>query len=225
MQKPLVTCIIPAFNGERYIESAIESVLNQTFKNIEIIIIDDGSTDNTPNLIEKFNGKIRYIRQSNSGSAVARNLGISKASGDFIGFLDSDDMWDKNKILFQLECFENNPGIEACLCNIKILNEKEKGILDDQYVIVTPYTVCSILIKTETVKKVGYFNVNLKFGEDTDWFMRIRKLDIPVKILKDTLVYARLHKDNLTNSFNVRSRDEIFSKIKNKLDERRNKII
>jgi len=225
MKKPLVTCIIPVFNGEKYIEAAIESVLNQTYKNIEIIIVDDGSTDNTLNLIEKFNGNVKYIRQSNSGSGVARNLGISKASGDFIGFLDSDDMWDKNKILLQLECFDNNLEIEACLCNIKLINEKETGILDDEYVIVTPYTVCSILIKTYALKKVRLFNANLKFGEDTDWFMRIRKLEIPVKILKDTLVYARLHKDNLTNSFNVRSREEIFSKIKNELDKRRNKII
>lgn len=224
MKYPLVTCIIPVFNGEKYIESAIESVLNQTYKNIEIILADDGSTDNTPNLIRKYDGKIRYIRQPNAGSASARNLGISKTCGDFIGFLDSDDMWDKDKILLQLECFENNPEIDICLCNIKIINEKEKGILDKNYVIITPYTVCSILIKAETLKKVGYFNINLKFGEDTDWFMRIRKLGIPVKILKEELVYARLHNHNLTNSINVRSREAIFSQIKNVLDERRNKL-
>ncbi len=218
MKKPLVTCIIPVFNCEKYIESAIESVLNQTYKNIEIIVVDDGSTDRTPELIKKFNGKIKYIRHPNSGSAAARNLGISKASGDFIGFLDSDDMWDKNKIFLQLKCFENNPEIDVCLCNIKIINEKE--VLKDQYVLVTPYTVCSILIKIDALKKVGHFNVNLKFGEDTDWFMRIRELNIPVKILKDILVYARLHKNNLTDSFNTRSREEIFSKIKNVLDKR-----
>ncbi len=223
MKKPLVTCIIPVFNSEKYIESAIESVLNQTYKNIEIIVIDDGSTDDTPKLIKQYDGKIRYIRQANSGSAAARNLGISNSSGEFIGFLDSDDMWDKNKITLQLECLENNLRTEVCLCNIKIINEKGSRIPDDNYVIVTPYSVCSILIKTEAIKKVGYFNNNLKFGEDTDWFMKIKEMEIPVKILKDKLVYARLHKDNLTNSFNVRNREVIFSQIKNVLDERRNK--
>jgi glycosyltransferase involved in cell wall biosynthesis len=219
MNKPLVTCIIPVFNGEKFIEAAIESVLNQTYKTIEIIVIDDGSTDNTQKLVKKFNGNVKYIYQSNSGSAAARNLGISKASGDFIGFLDSDDIWDKNKISLQLECFRNHLDIEACLCNIKLVSDKE--IPDDQYVILTPYSVCSILIKRETVSRVGYFNINLKYGEDTDWFMRIKKLDIPLKILNEKLVYARLHKDNLTNSFNVRTREEIFSKIKNELNERR----
>jgi glycosyltransferase involved in cell wall biosynthesis len=223
MKKPIVTSIIPVFNGEKYIESAIESVLNQTYKNIEIIIVDDGSTDNTPNLIRRYDGKIRYIWQSNSGSAAARNLGISNASGDFIGFLDSDDTWDKNKITLQMECFKNNPDIDVCLCNIRIINEKGSRIQDDNYVIVTPYSVCSILIKTEALKKAGYFNVNLKFGEDTDWFMRIKNLEIPVKILKDQLVYARLHEDNLTSSFNIRNREVIFSQIKKVLDERRNK--
>ncbi len=225
MKKPEVTSIIPVFNCEKYIESAIESVLNQTYKDIEIIIVDDGSTDDTPKLIKQYAGEVKYIRQANSGSAAARNLGIASARGYFISFLDSDDTWDKNKIFLQLECFDNNPEIEACLCNIKLINEKETGILDDQYVIVTPYTVCSILIKTDAVKKVGLFNTNLKYGEDTDWFMRMRNLAIPIKILKDKLVYARLHKNNLTNSFSVRSREEIFSKIKNGLDERRNKQI
>jgi glycosyltransferase involved in cell wall biosynthesis len=224
MKKPLVTCIIPAYNREKYIESAIESVLNQTYKNMEIIVVDDGSTDNIRKLVENLKGKVKYVWQPNSGSAAARNLGISKASGDFIGFLDSDDMWDKNKIFLQLECFENNPEIDVCLCNIKIINEKEKRISDDQYVIVTPYHLCSVLINTDALNKVGLFNANLKFGEDTDWFMRIRELNIPVKILNDTLVYIRLHEDNSTKNFNVRNKEEVFSKIKNELDERRNKI-
>ncbi|MGA9294677.1 MAG: glycosyltransferase family A protein, partial [Ignavibacteriaceae bacterium] len=168
---PLVSCIIPAFNSERYIEEAIKSVLNQTYSNIELIVIDDGSTDNTSEFVKKFKGKVKYFRQANSGPSAARNSGLSKALGDFISFLDSDDLWEKNKISYQMECFEKNPGIDACLCNTKFFSEVEIANSDQKYIITTPYHLCSILIKNDTLKKVGYFKTNLKSGEDTDFFL------------------------------------------------------
>jgi glycosyltransferase involved in cell wall biosynthesis len=221
--KPLVTSIIPAFNREEYIAEAIESVLNQTYRNIEIIVIDDGSTDNTSRILSSYNGKIKYFRQPNSGASAARNSGISKAAGDFISFLDSDDLWEKNKISLQMECFENNPGIDICLCNTKIFSEKKITNFDQKYIIATPYHLCSILIKKEVLKRVGYFKTNLKSGEDTDFFLRIKEMGIPLKILQDKLVNIRIHANNLTKDFKVRDREAVFSGIKNALDKRRNK--
>ncbi len=123
----LVTCIIPAFNREKYIAEAIDSVLDQTYGNIEIIVIDDGSTDNTSEIVKSFNSKVKYFYQPNSGASAARNSGILKAAGDFISFLDSDDLWEKNKISLQMECFKNNPGIDICLCNTKIFQRKRNN--------------------------------------------------------------------------------------------------
>ena len=220
---PLVTSIIPAFNREKYIAEAIESVLNQTYRNIEIIVIDDGSTDNTPRILSSYNGKIKYFLQPNSGASAARNSGISKASGDFISFLDSDDLWEKNKISLQMECFENNPGIDICLCNTKIFSEKKITDFDQKYIIATPYHLCSILIKKDVLKRVGYFKTNLKSGEDTDFFLRIKEMGIPLKILQDKLVYIRIHANNLTKDFKIRDKEAVFSGIKNALNKRRNK--
>ncbi len=220
---PLVTCIIPAFDREEYIAEAVDSVLNQSYGNIEIIVVDDGSTDNTPGILSSYNGKIKILRQQNSGASAARNMGISKASGDFISFLDSDDLWEKNKIALQMECFQNNPEIDVCLCNTKIFSEKEIINLDRKYIIATPYHLCSILIRKDALDKVGYFRTDLKFGEDTDFFLRINKMGIPLKILQDKLVSIRIHKNNLTGNFKVRDREEVFSGIKNALDKKRNK--
>jgi len=88
-----VTVIIPTYNMEKYITGAVDSALNQTYENCEIIVIDDGSTDNTFNILKRYNNKIRYIKQDNKGLACARNVGIKKSIGDYIALLDADDIW------------------------------------------------------------------------------------------------------------------------------------
>lgn len=111
----LVSIIIPVYNGELFILKAIKSCLNQTYKNIEIIVVDDGSTDNTRNLLNLFieNKQIIYIYQDNKDRSAARNTGIKVASGNYIQFLDADDWLDSNKISLQIDFFKNNPNIDA----------------------------------------------------------------------------------------------------------------
>ncbi len=99
-----ITAIIPTYNSAKYITEAIDSVLNQTYANIEIIVVDDGSTDNTENILSNYvnKNKIIYVKKKNGGPGSARNLGIKLANGEYIAFLDADDMWEKNKIEKQL---------------------------------------------------------------------------------------------------------------------------
>ena len=104
-----VSVIIPAYNGDRYISEAIDSVLAQTYTNYEIIVVDDGSTDNTSQVVKAYGDRVRYIYRENQGVASARNLGIAKAEGEYIAFLDQDDLFFPNKLSEQLNCFELHP--------------------------------------------------------------------------------------------------------------------
>src|SRR5436190_9496549 len=98
MNSSLISCIVPVFNGDRYLAETLDSILAQTHRPIEIIVVDDGSTDGTSAIAAEYGEKIRYIRQENSGVASARNLGLQSARGDFIAFLDADDLWHAGKL-------------------------------------------------------------------------------------------------------------------------------
>ncbi|MCR1808488.1 glycosyltransferase family 2 protein [Stenotrophomonas geniculata] len=118
-QKQLVSVVIPLYNTEKYIEETMQSILDQTYKNIEIVIVDDGSKDQSPsivkNLAEKYLGQVKYVHQKNQGVSVARNTGIENASGEYIAFLDSDDLWHPTKIEKQVESMHKNE-MDACYC-------------------------------------------------------------------------------------------------------------
>ena len=125
-----ISVVIPAYNCERYITRSIDSVLAQTRPVDEIIIVDDGSSDNTGEVVKRYGGKVRYIRQENAGASVARNTGIEAATGDWIAFLDGDDEWLPDKIKHQTELLSRNPNLVwvtgnymECLCE-----EKRSGI-------------------------------------------------------------------------------------------------
>src|SRR5690349_12299252 len=100
---PEVSVVIPAFNAARYLPAALDSVLNQTARNLEILVVDDGSTDETEALLSRYGPPVHYLRQENQGVSVARNLGIKQSRGRFVGFLDADDTWLPHKLERQLE--------------------------------------------------------------------------------------------------------------------------
>ncbi|PER22464.1 glycosyltransferase family 2 protein [Bacillus cereus] len=118
-QTQLVSVIIPLYNAEKYIEETMESILNQTYKNIEIVVVDDGSKDQSASIVKnierKYPEQIKYILQKNQGVSVARNTGIENASGEYISFLDSDDLWHPTKIEKQMESMHKN-NMNACYC-------------------------------------------------------------------------------------------------------------
>lgn len=123
----LVSVIIPVFNAEIYIEDTLQSVLRQTYKPIEVIVIDDGSTDATLEKVKKFSEKITILEQANAGVAVARNVATKKANGSFFCFLDADDLWEKEKIEKQIEAFNHYPNVGlVATCFSEIDNNGEK---------------------------------------------------------------------------------------------------
>jgi len=130
--KPLVSVIIPTYNCGKFIEQSIESVLNQTYKNIEIIVVDDGSTDDTQVKLLKYGKNINYIRKKNEGSSKARNIGMGCSKGEYLAFLDSDDLWHPGKLEMQLECFQKVPDIGLVFTDFSRI-DMEGNIVRDRY--------------------------------------------------------------------------------------------
>ena len=123
---PLVSVVIPAFNGERLIGRTIESALAQTYSNVEIIVVDDGSTDATQEVVRRFGDRVRYLRQPNQGGAAARNQGISAARGDWVAFLDQDDLWLPEKLERQAAVFLEEPSTVVCFTRWSHIDDQGK---------------------------------------------------------------------------------------------------
>jgi glycosyltransferase involved in cell wall biosynthesis len=119
MSTPLVSCIVPVFNGERYLAEALDSVLGQTYRALEVIVVDDGSTDGTPAVVRTFGARVRCVTQPNAGLAAARNRGLAAATAELVAFLDADDLWLPEKIACQMERFRARPELEVSLTHIQ----------------------------------------------------------------------------------------------------------
>ena len=177
-----ITVIIPTYNRESFLSKAIESILNQTVKADEIIIIDDGSTDNTKELIHKYS--VKYIYQNNSGVSSARNHGIQLSSNAWICFLDSDDIWEENKLEKQIAFHNKNPHIlfshtdELWIFNNKVIKQKKhqlksQGFCFQKNIANTIIGASTVIINKKIFDDIGYFDEELSVCEDYDIWLRI----------------------------------------------------
>ena len=128
MGTPVLTVIIPVYNGERFLGAAIESVLHQTFQDYELIVVDDGSTDKTSNVVDAYKGRLKFLTQSNSGQASARNLGFRCSSGEYLAFLDADDLWYPNMLETEVMALEENPKSGLVYSDLDIIDENAKVV-------------------------------------------------------------------------------------------------
>lgn len=213
---PLISAVIPVYNCERYIGRAVESVLGQTYQNIECIVVDDGSTDGTVAALAPFSERIRLIRQKNSGASSARNTGIEAANGEFIAFLDSDDYWISTKIEIQMQILIDHPELALVCCDFSWLSDTtnpayidsrhpklnpdaidlQDGLLD---LLPNPYLgTPTVMVRSDVTKELGGFDTSLPVGEDLDFYFRVctgRRF----ARLQQKLVYCQLRKGSLTS--------------------------
>ncbi|MCP2727284.1 glycosyltransferase family 2 protein [Limnofasciculus baicalensis] len=197
---PLVSVIIPVYNGDRYLAEALKSVVQQTYQPIEIIVVDDGSTDNSANIALSYK-EVRYIYQSNQGVAVARNVGISQSRGEFIALLDQDDRWTPNKLSIQIKYLLEHENIGYTLAKMRVFlepgTEKPSWLKAEYLSEDIPGYILGLLVARKSIfEKVGNLNPNYKFGNDSDWFFRANDVGIPMVILPETLLYKRVHGAN-----------------------------
>lgn len=213
--KNSVSVIIPTFNSGRYISKAVESVLSQTHIPDEIIVVNDGSTDNTLRSLEKFGDKINYIEIENSGPAKARNVGIRHSSTEYIAFLDADDEWLPEKILKQMTFMEENPDYALVYCDRilhdgdSILDYKSTYIKSGQLYIGDVFwemlktgggcfaTSC-VMLRKEVLTSVGLFDEDLYTAEDTNLWLRIAYRH-KIGFVPQVLVKKRIHSENISH--------------------------
>lgn len=203
ISEPLVSVILPVYNGERFLADAIRSVLNQGYQPLEIIIIDDGSTDMTAQIAQGFTDRVRYYYQSNSGPAAARNLGIRQASGDFIAFIDADDLWPDDKLRNQMNCFEVFSDVDIVQGLIR--RTKDHVISDDIDFLFIYTNLGSMIFRKSVFDKIGFFDEDLVYHEDTDFWLRAREAGFKILVQRKEALIYRLHGKNLTTGKDIQT--------------------
>jgi glycosyltransferase involved in cell wall biosynthesis len=203
--EPLVSVVIPTYNRDRHTIEAVESVLAQTYTNLEVIVVDDGSTDGSPQVIQQYiaqreygSWQIQFVSQRNQGASVARNTGIAKARGEYIAFLDSDDIWLPEKLEWQMNAIEQFKGeCGACVTDARLVNDSGMDIsssfrvhgrnyeetigIDRDAVKLIADGFCGVwlstlLARTDLIKQIGGFSTDISFVEDRDIHFRIALL-------------------------------------------------
>jgi len=205
---PRVSVIVPTYNRGWILKDAIESVLAQTFQGIELIVVDDGSTDNTPEILRGYENLIS-LPQANRGVSAARNRGIAHAKGSLIAFLDSDDLWQPDKLAVQIEFFEKNPAVAICQTqeiwirnghriNPKNRHLKASGDFFERSLALCLVSPSAVMMRRQLFDEVGFFDENLPACEDYDLWLRIGAR-MPISLIDAPLVVKRGgHADQLS---------------------------
>jgi glycosyltransferase involved in cell wall biosynthesis len=232
MANPLISCIVPVFNGERYLAEALDSMLAQTYRPIEVIVVDDGSTDGTRQVVTSYGDRVRYFWQPNAGPPRARNLGLSLVKGEFVAFLDADDLWHPEKLERQMERFEARPKLDLCVAYLETfwvpeLHEEQARFQGHRLSQPLPgYVTVTLLARRNLFDTVGYFDTSRRVGDPMDWFLRAAEQGTVMELLPDVLVYRRFHENNFSVESGTRRmtsfmQDAVLRVVKASLDRRR----
>jgi glycosyltransferase involved in cell wall biosynthesis len=223
IENPLITVILPVYNGSKYLKDAIDSVLNQTYPNIEILVINDGSTDDSQKIIDSYSNKLQAYKQENQGVANARNFGISKANGEFISFLDQDDYYPLNRFSLLIASYKDTKQI-ITLGHTHFIFENEKAKLRWPNLPENNTTFIKLLGSGIFHKSIfidkGNFIVDLKSGEDIEWFYRLNQHGIEIQQLNDVVLYYRQHSANVSSD-KQRAEGYLLKSLKYILDAKR----
>lgn len=212
--RPKVTVIIPCYNRESYIAETVESVLTQTYSNMELVVVDDGCTDNSRKILERYKDRIRILEHSgrlNKGQSAALNLGIRSTASDYVAFLDSDDLFVREKIEKQVQFLESNPEFGLVYSNGYFIHENGRRISriydgyhredsDPNRVLLDCYfsLPTNALVRREVLSKAGYFDESFRSAQDHDLAIRIAEV-AKIAYLDEALFFYRRHKDSISH--------------------------
>jgi glycosyltransferase involved in cell wall biosynthesis len=241
-KKTLVSVIVPAFNCEKTISETLLSLINQDYEEIEIVVVNDGSTDNTLNILKSFGNKIRLFDQKNAGVSSARNAGLQKANGEYISFCDSDDIWAHQKVTEQVKYLKSHPSVGMVYTDwyVWIPDEANNFIIPDKFIsnaeeeeeeeeeqqIITDrsgwiYTkllldcICltsTVMLTRETIVNVGFFDPELCSGEDYDYWIRVSRITEIHKLKAKRVLYRMLSHSLANTPTNIHYEYEVLKK-------------
>jgi len=206
-----ISVIIPTFNGERFIAETLRSVLAQSLSPDEVIVVDDGSTDGTARLVAGLRLPVRLVGNSRCGPAGARNRGIEEALGEFIAFVDHDDLWHEDKLALQMDAFRENPRLDVCVTHIQRFRQDSPAEQIEFLERPVPgYLTVTMLARRDRFREVGPLNTSLNYSDSAEWFLRARNHDLRVRLLPDVLTYHRSHGENLSERSADRAQSEFL---------------
>jgi glycosyltransferase involved in cell wall biosynthesis len=223
MTRSLVTVVIPVHNGERFLAEAIESALGQTHRPVEVIVVDDGSTDGSAAVAESY-PEVRLIRAENGGPGAARNLGVAAARGDAVANLDADDLMVPERIERQLEAVAAGADVVLSREEYRLedgvelpdwVTARRAPISDGRQV----YSPMTFLASRAALERIGPF-ADMRYGEDTDWAMRAFEAGLNIVCLDEPLLIRRFHGGNATYDFEA-TRGALFSTMRARVARKR----
>jgi glycosyltransferase involved in cell wall biosynthesis len=220
--RSLISCIVPVHNGERFLAEAIDSILAQDHDPLEVVVVDDGSTDRSAEIAESYGEPVRVVRQEHSRQTATRNRGLRESRGEYIAFLDADDLYRPRKLSTQLRHLRASPETEICLCTAE--NFWEPGLEDERerYLALgrskATHTFVAMLARRSVFDRVGPLDETQR-GDQIDWFVRASAAGAQTIVLPDVLVDRRMHRDSVTHS--ARAMDEYLDFVKARIDRQR----
>jgi len=225
-QNSLVSVIIPTYNAQKFIAEAIDSILCQSYENIEIIVVDDGSTDSTKELVTNYDDRVYYYYQNHKGLSSALNRGLELAKGEFIAFLDADDLWLPNKLILQISKLQEDSKIEMVFGQVKHFfsteltkNEREQIFCPKHKM--PGYSKTSMVIKRNSMFRVGLFSPKYSTGEFIDWYIRSQEIGVKGYLIPELVTMRRIHRNNMTKG-NEKMKHDYARLLRNAIIRKRN---
>ncbi len=192
----LVSVVIPVFNAERFVAEAIESVLGQEGAEVEVVVVDDGSTDGSVAVAERFGDAVRVVRGEHAGIGAARNRGVEGARGEYVAFLDADDLWARGKLARQLGVLMGADAPELVFGMMQQFRGEPGGERVRDGEPLPGYFAGAMLTRLETFRRVGPFTTEWRVGEFVDWNARAQDLGLRSAMLEQVVLWRRLHDSN-----------------------------
>ncbi len=222
--KGLVTCLIPVRNGARFLGGALDSILAQTWTLLEIIVVDDGSTDETAAIAKSYDARVRYLRQDHRGPAAARNRGVGAATGRLIAFLDSDDLWAPDKLARQMDGMDALDLSFTHFQNFWDADLAEEEVRYRDHPLSKPSTeqcISTLLVRRDALERLGGFDERRLQGENTPLFMKAAHTGARIGMVPEVLTYRRFHANNYTRTDPKGAREAFLLALKEWRDAKR----
>lgn len=199
----LITCVVPVHNGRRYLAETLHSILGQTHRPLDLVVVDNGSDDGSGDLARSFGSALRVVTQPDLGAPAGRNRGIREARGRYVAFCDADDLFEPEKLARQLARFAARPELDISLCTAEYFWEPGLEAEQERYAragrVTGTHSFGTMLARGEVFDRVGLLDESQPMADQVDWFLRAADAGAAIEVIPDVLVRRRMHPDSLSH--------------------------